>query len=58
MPPVTLAPLAIVLTRLRTDPLDRWRSDPEPRMIREFTCTVSICGSLLFTNHLYSSWKT
>jgi arabinofuranan 3-O-arabinosyltransferase len=30
-------PLAIVLTRLRTDPLDRWRSDPEPEMIREFT---------------------
>ncbi len=30
-------PLAIVLTRLRTDPLDRWRSDPEPNMIRAFT---------------------
>jgi arabinofuranan 3-O-arabinosyltransferase len=30
-------PLAIVLTRLRTDPLDRWRSDPESQMIREFT---------------------
>ena len=29
-------PIAIVLTRLRTDPLDRWRSDPEPRMIRRF----------------------
>ncbi len=29
-------PLAIVLTRLRTDPLNRWRSDPEPRTIREF----------------------
>ena len=28
--------MAIVLTRLRTDPLDRWRSDPEPRMIRQF----------------------
>jgi arabinofuranan 3-O-arabinosyltransferase len=30
-------PLAIVLTRLRTDPLNRWRSDPEPRIVRELT---------------------
>ena len=30
-------PLAIVLTRLRTDPLNRWRSDPEPRLVRQFT---------------------
>src|SRR4051794_33957424 len=30
-------PVAVVLTRLRTDPLNRWRSDPEPRMIRQFT---------------------
>ncbi len=30
-------PLAIVLTRLRTDPLNRWRSDPEPRLVRDFT---------------------
>ncbi|MEO8264641.1 MAG: alpha-(1-_3)-arabinofuranosyltransferase family protein [Ilumatobacteraceae bacterium] len=29
-------PMAIVLTRLRTDPLNRWRSDPEPRIIRQF----------------------
>ena len=29
-------PMAIVLTRLRTDPLNRWRSDPEPQMIRQF----------------------
>lgn len=34
VPPAT--PLAIVMTRLRTDPLNRWRSDPEPRIIREF----------------------
>jgi arabinofuranan 3-O-arabinosyltransferase len=34
VPPQT--PLAIVLTRLRTDPLDRWRSDPEPTLIRSF----------------------
>lgn len=30
-------PLAIVLTRLRTDPLDRWRGDPERALIRSFT---------------------
>lgn len=30
------APLAVVLTRLRTDPLNRWRSDPEPRLVRSF----------------------
>ncbi|MEY2524620.1 MAG: arabinofuranan 3-O-arabinosyltransferase, partial [Ilumatobacteraceae bacterium] len=30
-------PLAIVLTRLRTDPLNRWRSDPEPKIVRDFT---------------------
>jgi arabinofuranan 3-O-arabinosyltransferase len=30
-------PLAMVMTRLRTDPLNRWRSDPEPRMVRQFT---------------------
>ncbi|HEY7627365.1 MAG TPA: alpha-(1-_3)-arabinofuranosyltransferase family protein, partial [Ilumatobacteraceae bacterium] len=29
-------PRAVVLTRLRTDPLDRWRSDPEPRLVRAF----------------------
>ncbi len=29
-------PLAVVLTRLRTDPLDRWRSDPEPQLVRAF----------------------
>lgn len=30
------APLAIVLTRLRVDPRDRWRDDPESRLVREF----------------------
>lgn len=30
-------PLDIVLTRLRTDPTDRWRSDPEPALSRELT---------------------
>ncbi len=29
-------PLDVTLTRLRTDPLNRWRSDPEPSMLREF----------------------
>jgi arabinofuranan 3-O-arabinosyltransferase len=29
-------PLTIVLTRLRTDPSDRWRDDPEPTLVREF----------------------
>ena len=29
-------PFDVVLTRLRTDPLDRWRSDPEPMLVREF----------------------
>jgi arabinofuranan 3-O-arabinosyltransferase len=31
------APLAIVLTRLRTDPSDPWRSDPEPNLVRSFS---------------------
>ena len=30
-------PTAVVLTRLRVDPRNRWRSDPEPTMQREFT---------------------
>ena len=30
-------PLSYVFTRLRTRPTDRWRSDPEPTMRREFT---------------------
>ena len=28
-------PLAHVLTRLRVDPMDRWRDDPEPALVRE-----------------------
>ena len=31
------APLALVMTRLRTDPTDQWRSDPEPNLVRSFT---------------------
>jgi arabinofuranan 3-O-arabinosyltransferase len=34
------APMAIVLTRLRTDPTDSWRSDPEPNLIRSFALSV------------------
>lgn len=31
------APLALVMTRLRTDRTDRWRSDPEPDLVRSFS---------------------
>jgi arabinofuranan 3-O-arabinosyltransferase len=41
-PPIDVAPIvgadtpiAHVLTRLRTDPMDRWRDDPEPTLVRE-----------------------
>jgi arabinofuranan 3-O-arabinosyltransferase len=30
-------PLDIVLTRLRVDPMNRWRSDPERSLVRQFT---------------------
>ncbi|MEI8240317.1 MAG: hypothetical protein WCI22_12955, partial [Actinomycetota bacterium] len=30
-------PLDVVLTRLRVDPMNRWRSDPEPTLVRQFT---------------------
>ena len=30
-------PVSIVLTRERTDPLDRWRSDPEPAIVRRLS---------------------
>jgi arabinofuranan 3-O-arabinosyltransferase len=33
----TSTPVSYVLTRLRTRPTDRWRSDPEPAMVREVT---------------------
>ena len=29
-------PVSFVFTRLRTRPTDRWRSDPEPALVREF----------------------
>ncbi len=31
----TETPVAYVLTRLRSDPMNRWRDDPEPVMVRE-----------------------
>jgi arabinofuranan 3-O-arabinosyltransferase len=31
------APLALLMTRLRTDPTDPWRSDPEPNLVRSFS---------------------
>ncbi len=34
-------PLAVVLTRLRIDPLDRWRDDPERAIVRRFTLPVT-----------------
>ncbi len=33
VPPTT--PLAMTFARLRTDPMDRWRDDPEPTLVRE-----------------------
>jgi arabinofuranan 3-O-arabinosyltransferase len=44
-------PLAIVLTRLRTDPLNRWRSDPEPRTIRAFALASDRDLAATFTLH-------
>ncbi len=34
--PDVTTPLSAVFTRLRTDPTDRWRSDPEPALRRQF----------------------
>jgi arabinofuranan 3-O-arabinosyltransferase len=32
-------PLTLVFTRLRSDPADRWRDDPEPELVREIELT-------------------
>ncbi len=40
------APLSIVVSRLRYDVKDRYRSDPEPSLIREFTLQEPLEGSL------------
>ncbi|MEO6652939.1 MAG: alpha-(1-_3)-arabinofuranosyltransferase family protein [Ilumatobacteraceae bacterium] len=34
-------PLGLVFTRLRTDPMDRWRDDPETGLVREFDLPVA-----------------
>ncbi len=35
-------PISLLFTRLRTDPTDRWRDDPEPAMRRRFELARSI----------------
>ncbi|MBI4884584.1 MAG: DUF3367 domain-containing protein [Actinobacteria bacterium] len=45
------APMAIVLTRLRVDPRNRWRSDPEPTIEREFTLPAAHDFALTATLH-------
>ncbi len=35
-------PISLLFTRLRTDPTDRWRDDPEPTMLRQFELARSI----------------
>ncbi|MEM8618280.1 MAG: alpha-(1-_3)-arabinofuranosyltransferase family protein [Actinomycetota bacterium] len=42
-------PLAVVFTRLRTDPLDVWRSDPEPELQRELPLPRSVDGQVELT---------
>ena len=37
VPAVADGHLTVVLTRLRADPHDRWRSDPEPTLVRDVT---------------------
>lgn len=35
-------PTSVVLTRERVDPAERWRSDPEPSMVRSFTLPTAL----------------
>jgi arabinofuranan 3-O-arabinosyltransferase len=44
-------PLAVVLTRQRTDPLNRWRSDPEQRLVRAFDTSTDRDMALTVTLH-------
>ncbi|MBI4936268.1 MAG: DUF3367 domain-containing protein [Actinobacteria bacterium] len=44
-------PLAVVLSRLRADPLNRWRSDPEPSMVRQFDTSSTRSMELTVTLH-------
>ena len=48
---VTEGPLAIVLTRLRVDPSDPWRGDPEPALVRSIRTTTPRRFDTL--NHLH-----
>ena len=48
----TARPLAIVMTRDRVRPTDRWRSDPEPALVREFTLPVERSAVLTATLRL------
>ncbi len=45
-------PTSIVLTRLRTDPLDRWRSDPEPTLVRGLSLPSAVTTSATVTLRL------
>jgi arabinofuranan 3-O-arabinosyltransferase len=45
-------PLAIVMTRERTRPTDRWRSDPDAALVREFTLPVERSAQLTATLRL------
>ena len=44
-------PLALVLGRLRSDPLNRWRSDPEPILVRQFDTSTSRAMEVTVTLH-------
>ncbi len=45
------APLAVVMTRLRTDPMNRWRSDPEPTLVRAFSLSGDHAFNATVTLH-------
>lgn len=45
-------PIAVVFTRLRVDPTDRWRSDPEPDLRRRFELGRPITADVAVTIRL------
>src|SRR6185312_14157526 len=45
-------PVAVVLSRERTDPLDRWRSDPEPLMVRRLALPRPLAATAAVTLRL------
>jgi arabinofuranan 3-O-arabinosyltransferase len=45
-------PLTMVFTRLRVDPTDRWRSDPEPRLRRRFPLDRAVTAQFDVTARL------